>query len=85
METLNISTTRKNLTKIILSGNAVEIQHPKTTAVILSKSEWEQKDLRIKELEIELLMKDMDLAETRDETKYTTEEVEAMLREVRNG
>ena len=85
MEALNVSETRKNLSKILLEGKPVEVKHPKTSAVILPKVAWEKKEQRIKDLEIELLMKEMDLAEARHEKKYTTEEVEAMLQEVTGG
>ncbi len=82
---MNISETRKNLSKIIKSGNPVEIKHPRMSAVILPKSDLDAKEQRIKDLEIELLMKDMDLVEARGEKTYSTEEVEAMLREVSSG
>lgn len=82
MQVLNVSETRKHLSKIITSGEPVEVKHPRMSSVILPKNLWDQKDQRIKELELELLMKEMDLVEASGEKKYTTEEVEAMLQEV---
>ena len=85
MEIMNVAEARKNISKIIHSGTIVEIRHPKTSVVILPKEEWEDKERQIKNLELALLMKEMDVVEAQNNPKYTTEEVEQIVFGEDNG
>ncbi|MGK5093874.1 hypothetical protein WDW89_17910 [Deltaproteobacteria bacterium TL4] len=79
MELMNVSEARKNFSKIVVSGETVEVRHPKTTVMILPKSEWEEKERQIKNLELALLMKEMDRVEALNNPTYTTEQVEQLV------
>ena len=76
MEVLNVRQTRENLSKIFKSGKIVEVNHPTHPVVIVPKEKFQ-------DMEDELMMLQMDIAEAKSKRKYTTEEVEAMIGQIR--
>ena len=76
MEAYNVRETRKNLSKIFKSGKMVTIKHPTHPVIIMPQEQYF-------ELEKEIMSLQMDLAEAISKKKYSTEEVEAMIAQVK--
>lgn len=76
MEIFNVRDARENLSKIFKSKKIVEIRHPTHPVVIMPKDQFQA-------MEDELMMLQMDIAEATSKKKYSTEEVEAMIAEVK--
>ncbi len=72
---LNVSEARREFSRLIASGETVEVKHPKGTAVIMPKE-------TLQKLENEIINLEMDLALAKPHKWYTSEQVHAMLAEV---
>lgn len=76
MERLNVTQARQQFSKIITSGEIYEVQHPKHSVVIIPKDKYEM-------MEKEILLKEIEEAMEQSETRFTSDEVNAMLMKVR--
>lgn len=76
MEEYNVRETRENLSKIFKSGKTVTVKHPTNPVIIMPQGKY-------LELEKELMNLQMELAEARSRKKYSTEEVETMIAQVK--
>lgn len=76
MQTMTVREFRDNLSQIFKSGKPVEIRHPTHPVIVMPKGHYEA-------MEIDLMMALMDVAEMTSQRKYTSEEVDAMLAQVK--
>ncbi|MEE2716106.1 MAG: hypothetical protein VX610_01645 [SAR324 cluster bacterium] len=76
MEAYTVRKTREHLSQIFKSGKTIEIKHPTNPAILMPKE-------RYLELEKELVNLQMDVAEAQCQKKYSTEQVEAMIAQVK--
>jgi hypothetical protein len=63
----------------------VEVDHPRNKMVILPKIEWEKRLEEIEKLQVQLMVSRMDTIINSHAKKYTSAEVDAMLKEVLSG
>ena len=85
MEQMNLTQARNALSRIVTEGLVVEVSNPHNQSVIVPKPEWEALHKTLHSLEKTLIQKEMEEVLARQEKKYSTEEVGAMLREVLGG
>ena len=84
MRVLNVSEFRKNISHILASGERIGVRHPKGEAILIPKQQWEKQQQDYDHLEKELLNREMDEALSKPQEWYTTEQVEAMILNLRN-
>jgi len=77
MRTYNVTEAREHFSSILNSGEIVEVAHPKHPAIIMPKEKFQA-------LEDEWLMREMDeaLERAKDQKRYTSEEVDAVMDEM---
>lgn len=76
MEKLTATQARKELLSLVRNGTPVEIQHRENTMVLVPKTLWKQ-------INDDLVNRQMDEALAQSQKRYTSEEVDAMLAEVK--
>ena len=76
MEKLTATQARKDLLALIRSGSPVEIQHRENTMVLVPKTLW-------KTINDELVNRQMDEALEKSHKRYSSDQVDAMLAEVK--
>lgn len=84
MKSLNVSEFRKNISHILASGEITGVRHPKGEAIVIPKDKWEKQQQEYDLLEKELLNREMDEALSKPQEWYTTEQVEAMILNLRD-
>lgn len=75
MEKITATEARKELLSLVRNGTPVEIQHRENTMVLVPKNLWKQ-------INDELVNRQMDEALAKSHKRYTSEQVDAMLAEV---
>lgn len=79
MQTLKLTEARNTLSNLITNKTTVEISNPYGQSILIPKEEWETCQQQLEAFHRELVMKEMDLAEARNEKKINSEEVDRLL------
>ena len=85
MQRLNLTEARKELPNILNRHQTVEVDNRTNSSVIVPKSEWDETQNRLKQMEKELIQIEHDAALARNRKWISGEEVERMLMEKINA
>ena len=79
MEIYSVTDARRRFSQIINSGETVEVKHPNHPVIIIPKEKYQA-------LEDEILMLEMDeaLKKAEGQKRYSSEEVDAMMKAIQN-